>query len=71
MSELIQNNAEKQEALKNIVKDLNEGSDIKSVQKQFKKIIENVSPEEIAAMEQSMIDGEFPLNMYSPYVMYM
>ncbi len=61
MSELIQNNAEKQEALKNIVKDLNEGSDIKSVQKQFKKIIENVSPEEIAAMEQSMIDGGVPV----------
>ncbi len=60
MSELIQNNENKQEELKNIVKDLSEGSDIKSVQKQFKKIIENVSPEEIAAMEQSMIDGGVP-----------
>ncbi len=61
MSELIQNNENKQEELKNIVKDLSEGSDIKSVQKQFKKIIENVSPEEIAAMEQSMIDGGVPV----------
>lgn len=61
MSELIRNNEEKQEALKNIVKDLSEGSDVKSVQKQFKKIIENVSPEEIAEMEQSMIDGGVPV----------
>ena len=61
MSELIQNNEEKQKALKNIVKDLSEGSDVKAVQKQFKKIIENVSPEEIAAMEQSMIDGGVPV----------
>ncbi len=61
MSELLHNNEEKQEALKNIVKDLSEGSDVKSVQKQFKKIIENVSPEEIATMEQSMIDGGVPV----------
>lgn len=61
MSELIRNNEEKQEALKNIVKDLSKGSDVKSVQKQFKKIIENVSPEEIAEMEQSMIDGGVPV----------
>lgn len=61
MSELIHNNEEKQEALKNIVKDLSKGSDVKSVQKQFKKIIENVSPEEIAEMEQSMIDGGVPV----------
>ncbi len=61
MSELIQNDAEKQESLKNIVKDLSEGSDIKAVQKQFKKIIEDVSPEEIAAMEQSLIDSGVPV----------
>lgn len=61
MSELIANNTEKQESLKNIVRDLSEGSDIKSVQKQFKKIIEDVSPEEIAAMEQSLIDGGVPV----------
>lgn len=39
MSELIANNTEKQESLKNIVRDLSEGSDIKSVQKQFKKLL--------------------------------
>lgn len=61
MSELIQNNKEKQESLKNIVRNLSEGSDIKAVQKQFKKIIVDVSPEEIAAMEQSLIDSGVPV----------
>jgi len=61
MSELIENNKEKQESLKNIVKNLSEGSDVKAVQKEFKKIIEDVSPEEIAAMEQSLIDEGVPV----------
>ncbi len=61
MSEMIRNNEEKQKILKDIVTDLHEGSDIKSVQKKFKEIIKNVSPEEIAAMEQSLIDGGVPV----------
>ena len=61
MSELIQNNNDKQESLKNIVRNLSEGSDIKAVQKEFKKIIKDVSPEEIAAMEQSLIDSGVPV----------
>ena len=61
MSEMIRNNEEKQEILKEIVTNLNEGSDIKSVRKQFKDIIKNVSPEEIAFMEQSMIDEGVPV----------
>ena len=61
MSEMIRNNEEKQEILKEIVTNLSEGSNIKSVQKQFKDIIKNVSPEEIASMEQSLIDGGVPV----------
>jgi len=61
MSEVIRNNEERQKKLKDIVTNLHEGSDIKSVQKQFKDIIKNVSPEEIAAMEQSLIDGGVPV----------
>ncbi len=61
MSEMIRNNEEKQKILKEIVTKLHAGSDIKSVQKQFKEIIKNVSPEEIAAMEQSLIDEGVPV----------
>ena len=61
MSEMIRNNEEKQKVLKEIVTNLNEGSNIKSVQKKFKDIIKNVSPEEIAFMEQSLIDGGVPV----------
>lgn len=61
MSEMIRNNEEKQKKLKEIVTNLHEGSNIKDVQKQFKDIIKNVSPEEIAAMEQSMIDEGVPV----------
>ena len=61
MSEMIRNNDEKQKVLKEIVTNLHEGSDIKSVQKKFKDIIKNVSPEEIASMEQSLIDGGVPV----------
>lgn len=61
MSEMIKNNEEKQKILKEIVTNLHEGSNIKDVQKQFKDIIKNVSPEEIAFMEQSLIDEGVPV----------
>jgi len=61
MSEMIRNNEEKQKILKEIVTNLHEGSNVKNVQKQFKDIIKNVSPEEIAAMEQSLIDEGVPV----------
>lgn len=61
MSEMIRNNEEKQKILKEIVTNLHEGANIKDVQKKFKDIIKNVSPEEIAAMEQSLIDGGVPV----------
>jgi len=61
MSEMIRNNEEKQKILKDIVISLHEGTNVKDVQKQFKDIIKNVSPEEIASMEQSLIDGGVPV----------
>ena len=61
MSEMIRNNEEKQKILKEIVTNLHEGSNVKDVQKQFKDIIKNVSPEEIASMEQSLIDEGVPV----------
>lgn len=61
MSEMIRNNEEKQKILKEIVMNLHEGSNVKDVQKKFKDIIKNVSPEEIASMEQSLIDEGVPV----------
>ncbi len=55
MSEVQQGGSEyRQQQLKQIVKDLHEGSDIKAVQRRFARLIRNVSPEEIARIEQAL-----------------
>ncbi len=55
MAEVIQNDAEKRAQLKEVVRDLHAGSDLKAIRKKFGKLIENTSPEEIAAMEQDLM----------------
>ena len=63
MSEIRRDDAEyRQQQLKEIVKDLHEGSDIKAVQKRFAQLIRNVSPEEIAQMEQALITEGVPVD---------
>ena len=61
MSELIQNNAEKQAKLREIVNQLHAGSDTASVKKQFDRLIRDVSPDEIAALEQGLINEGVPV----------
>jgi DUF438 domain-containing protein len=62
MSEIQSGSAEyRQQQLKKIVKDLHEGSDVKAVQKRFARLIRNVSPEEIARMEQALIANGVPV----------
>jgi len=62
MSEVHTGSAEyRQQQLKEIVKDLHEGSDIKAVRKRFAQLIRNVSPEEIAQMEQALIAEGVPV----------
>jgi DUF438 domain-containing protein len=62
MSEIQSGSAEyRQRQLKEIVKDLHEGSDVKAVQKRFARLIRNVSPEEIARMEQALIADGVPV----------
>ena len=62
MSEHQKGSAEyRQERLKEIVQDLHEGSDIKAVRKRFAELIRNVSPEEIAQMEQALIAEGVPV----------
>ena len=50
----------KQEVLKEIVLDLHKGKDLPEVKKKFAKLIKDVSPEEISAMENALIEEGFP-----------
>jgi uncharacterized protein len=52
---------QKQETLKGIIKDLHDGATVDEVKKSFDQLIRNVSPEEIASMEQALIDEGFPV----------
>ncbi len=62
MSEYQKGSAEyRRERLKEIVQDLHEGSNIKAVRKRFAELIRNVSPEEIAQMEQALIAEGVPV----------
>jgi len=55
MSELINNREQRQQILKNIIKDLHAGKDPKDVKERFAQLIKDVSPTEISAMEQSLM----------------
>ncbi len=61
MGEGIGTNKLKEDELRKIVKGLNEGSDIKKVKKEFDKLIRDISPEEIANVEQALIDEGVPV----------
>jgi len=61
MGELIHNHDEKQTKLRDIVQQLSAGSDVKAVKRDFDRLIRNVSPEEIAALEQGLIDEGVPV----------
>lgn len=55
MSELINNREHRQEILKQIIKDLHAGKDPKDVKDRFAQLIKEVSPTEISAMEQGLM----------------
>jgi DUF438 domain-containing protein len=50
-----------QERLKTIIKRLHAGESVSAVRKDFARLIEGVSAEEVAAMEQSLVDEGFPV----------
>ena len=61
MSEYASINPERQTKLKEIIGKLHEGSPVSDVKKEFGKLIQGVSAAEVAAMEQSLIDGGMPV----------
>jgi uncharacterized protein len=60
MSELIQNDAERQGQLKKIIHDIHKGKDISQIKKRFAVLLRNVSPDEIAAMENALLQEGLP-----------
>lgn len=60
MNELIQNQDDKQERLKTIIKQLHDGVPVDKLKKDFAQIIRDTSPEEIADMENALINEGFP-----------
>jgi DUF438 domain-containing protein len=62
MSEIIDDSRrEKQDALKGIVRDLHAGVPVEKLRKTFAGLIKNTSPEEIADMENALIQEGFPV----------
>lgn len=61
MGEGLGNNKVKEEKLREIVRNLNEGTDIKKVKKEFDVLLRQISPEEIAGVEQSLINEGVPV----------
>jgi DUF438 domain-containing protein len=62
MSEIIDSGrARKQEALKGIIKDLHAGVPVEKLRKTFASLIKQTSPEEIADMENALIQEGFPV----------
>lgn len=59
MSEFFQDK-EKEEQLKQIVKKLHAGSTVHDLKVEFAALLEDLSAEEIASMEQSLVDEGFP-----------
>jgi DUF438 domain-containing protein len=60
MSEYINNQAKRKEALKQVIRDLHEGKTVQEVKAEFAALLEGVSASEIAAMEQSLIADGMP-----------
>jgi DUF438 domain-containing protein len=61
MSELINNSGKRRKILKGIIKDLHNGVPVDKLKKTFHKLIRDTSPEEIADMENALINEGFPV----------
>ncbi len=61
MSEQIKNHEERKKQLQDIIINLKEESDIPQMKKRFSAILKDLSPEEIAAAEQALIEEGMPV----------
>ncbi|MGB4481867.1 MAG: DUF438 domain-containing protein [bacterium] len=60
MSELITGREKRLEILKGIIKDLHAGGDLEELKERFARLLRDVSPTEIAEMEQRLIEEGMP-----------
>lgn len=61
MSEVLRAKEERQRILKAIIRDLHEGAAFEEVKARFERLIQNVSPSEIAEMEDALIKEGMPV----------
>lgn len=61
MSEMINNRQYRQRILKELIKELHDGKSVEEVKPRFEKLVEGVSPSEIAEMEQALIMEGMPV----------
>ncbi len=61
MSELINNRDERQEKLKEVIRELHEGKTVAEVKEKFASVIDGVSPREIAEMEVQLVKEGLPI----------
>ncbi len=61
MSELINNREYRQKLMKEVIRELHEGKTVDEVKEKFSKVIEGVSPGEIAAMEAQLVKEGLPI----------
>lgn len=61
VSELINNREHRQKLMKEVIMELHQGKSVEEVKERFASVIEGVSPEEISAMEQSLIEEGLPV----------
>ncbi len=59
-SEVITDPAVRQEILKDIIKDLHEGAEVKDVKARFQELIKGIDASEISAMEQKLMEEGMP-----------
>jgi DUF438 domain-containing protein len=60
VSEYISNQAKRQELLKRVIRDLHEGKTVDEVKGQFAALLRDIGAEEIAQIEQALIDEGLP-----------
>lgn len=61
MSEIINNKQERQEMLKEVIKELHAGKTVDEVKAKFASVIDGVSPREIAEMEVQLVKDGLPI----------
>ena len=61
MNEFIDNDSSRKESLKNIIMELHEGASVDEVKEKFQDLIKDVTHQEVADMEQALLEDGVPV----------